>query len=180
MSFSVENVLSNSSFLMTLSRSTFQRFRLSDRSRDGQSVLRSLIGPDRSLGNFWKSNKAVLPIFCSTTELIKDQKVAGNIPSNIDVETKKIGLELILGYLLAEIAELRKENAEIPELREKLLKFAEVEAENAKLKQIIEENARRDSENAELKSRVRELEARLSLLGFSCGWDGVVIWSDTK
>jgi hypothetical protein len=43
--------------------------------RDGQSVLRSLIGPDRSLGNFWKSNKAVLPIFCSTTELIKDQKV---------------------------------------------------------------------------------------------------------
>ena len=35
--------------------------------------------------------------------------------------------------LLAEIAELRKENAEIPELREKFLKFAEVEAENAKL-----------------------------------------------
>ena len=30
--------------------------------------------------------------------------------------------------LLAEIAELRKENAEIPELREKFLKFAEVEA----------------------------------------------------
>src|SRR5947208_1810308 len=40
--------------------------------------------------------------------------------------------------LLAEVAELRKENAEIPELREKLLKFAEVEAENAKLRQIIE------------------------------------------
>ena len=35
--------------------------------------------------------------------------------------------------LLAEIAELRKENVEIPELREKLLKFAEVEAENARL-----------------------------------------------
>ena len=52
------------------------------------------------------------------------------------------------------------ENAEIPELREKLLKFAEVEAENAKLKQIIEENARRDSENAELESRVGELEAK--------------------
>ena len=66
--------------------------------------------------------------------------------------------------LLAEIAELRKENAEIPELREKLLKFAEVEAENAKLKQIIEENARRDAENTELESRVRELEARLALL----------------
>ena len=36
--------------------------------------------------------------------------------------------------LIAEIAELRKENAEIPELREKLLKFAEVEAKNARLK----------------------------------------------
>jgi len=44
--------------------------------RDGQSVLRSLIGPDRSLGNFQKSNKAVLPIFCGTIELIKDWKVA--------------------------------------------------------------------------------------------------------
>src|SRR5579859_5602603 len=66
--------------------------------------------------------------------------------------------------LLAEIAKLRKENAEIPELREKLLRFSEVEAENAKLRQIIEENARRDSENAELKSRVGELEARLAIL----------------
>ena len=64
--------------------------------------------------------------------------------------------------------------AEIPELREKLLKFAEVEAENAKLKQIIEENARRDSENAELKSRVGELEARLSLL------DRVQLWMGKK
>jgi hypothetical protein len=60
--------------------------------------------------------------------------------------------------LLAEIAELRKENTEIPELREKLLKFDEVEAENAKLKQIIEENARRDAENAEHKIRIEELE----------------------
>src|SRR5438105_6291214 len=59
--------------------------------------------------------------------------------------------------LLAEIAELRKENAEIPELREKLLKFAEVEAENAKLRQIIEENAKRDAENAELKTEVARL-----------------------
>ena len=59
--------------------------------------------------------------------------------------------------LLAEIAELRKENAKIPELRERLLRFAEVEAENAK-KQIIEENARRETENNELKSRVGELE----------------------
>src|SRR6266496_5143800 len=36
--------------------------------------------------------------------------------------------------LLVEITELRKENAEIPELREKLLKFAEVEAEKVELR----------------------------------------------
>ena len=75
--------------------------------------------------------------------------------------------------LLAEIAELRKENAEIPELRGKLLIFAEVEAENARLKQIIEGNARRDSENAELKSRVGELEARLALLEQGSAVDGM-------
>ncbi|CAG8609057.1 7515_t:CDS:2 [Gigaspora rosea] len=63
--------------------------------------------------------------------------------------------------LLAEIAELRKENAKIPELREKLQRFAEVEAENAKLRQIIEENARRETENNELKSR---LENRVAML----------------
>jgi hypothetical protein len=82
--------------------------------------------------------------------------------------------------LLAEIAELRKENAEIPELREKLLKFeaenteipdlrrkfAEIEAERAELKariaellkQGVEENKRLDAENAELKVRIIELE----------------------
>ncbi|RGB21864.1 hypothetical protein C1646_822771 [Rhizophagus diaphanus] len=40
--------------------------------------------------------------------------------------------------LLVEITELRKENAEIPELREKLLKFAEVEAEKVKLRRELE------------------------------------------
>src|ERR1044072_5424516 len=75
--------------------------------------------------------------------------------------------------LLVEITELRKENAEIPELREKLLRFAEVEAENARLKQIIEENARRDAENAELKSRVGELEVRLALLEQGSAVDGM-------
>jgi hypothetical protein len=82
--------------------------------------------------------------------------------------------------LLAEIAELRKENAEIPELREKLLKFeaenteipdlrrkfAEIESEKVELKariaellrQSVEENKRRDAENAELKTRIIELE----------------------
>ena len=39
--------------------------------------------------------------------------------------------------LLVEITELRKENAEIPELREKLLKFAEVEAEKVKLRREL-------------------------------------------
>src|ERR1044071_4556123 len=77
--------------------------------------------------------------------------------------------------LLAEIAELRKENAEIPELREKLLKFAEVEVENVRLKQIIEENARRDAENVELKSRVGELEARLALLEQGSAVDEMVL-----
>ena len=77
--------------------------------------------------------------------------------------------------LLAEIAKLRKENAEIPELREKLLRFAKVEAENTKLKQIIEENARHDSENAELKSRVGELEARLALLEQGSAVDGMAL-----
>ncbi|RGB22244.1 hypothetical protein C1646_776424 [Rhizophagus diaphanus] len=57
--------------------------------------------------------------------------------------------------LLAEIAELRKENTEIPKLREK---FAEVEAKNAKLRQIIEENSRRDAENAKQRARIEELE----------------------
>jgi predicted nuclease with TOPRIM domain len=66
--------------------------------------------------------------------------------------------------LLAEIAELRKENAEIPELSEKLLRFAEVEAENAKLRQIIEENARRDVRVEELEQKNTELEARLAIL----------------
>ncbi|CAG8778265.1 10872_t:CDS:2, partial [Dentiscutata erythropus] len=47
------------------------------------------------------------------------------------------------------------ENAEILELKKKLLKFDEIEAENKRLRQIIEENCRRD---AEFKSRIEELE----------------------
>ncbi|CAG8649844.1 7183_t:CDS:1, partial [Diversispora eburnea] len=43
------------------------------------------------------------------------------------------------------------ENAEIPELRNKLLKFAEAEVENKRLRQIIKENSRCD---AEFKSRI--------------------------
>ncbi|RGB23088.1 hypothetical protein C1646_822261 [Rhizophagus diaphanus] len=70
--------------------------------------------------------------------------------------------------LLAEIAELRKKNDKIPVLEKK---FAEVEAENARLKQIIEENA----ENAELKSRVGELEARLALLEQGSAVNGMAL-----
>ncbi|CAG8639101.1 14508_t:CDS:10 [Cetraspora pellucida] len=69
----------------------------------------------------------------------------------------------------------KEEKTEIPELREKLLRFAEVEAENVRLKQIIEENARRDAENAELKSRVRELETRLALLEQGSAVNGMTL-----
>ncbi|POG57726.1 hypothetical protein GLOIN_2v1886361, partial [Rhizophagus irregularis DAOM 181602=DAOM 197198] len=102
---------------------------------------------------------------------------------NYSISYKKLSLNMqstdslreLNAKLLTEIAELMKENDEIPELKEKLLRFAEVEAENAKLKQIIEENARRDSENAELKSRVGELEARLALLEQSSAVDGMAL-----
>ena len=80
--------------------------------------------------------------------------------------------------LLAEIAELRKENAEIPELKEKLLKFAEVEAENAKLRQIIEENAKHDAENAEHKIRIEELEKNSAdISAENAGQKHLVLWT---
>ena len=51
--------------------------------------------------------------------------------------------------LLAEIAELRKENAKIPELEKKLLKFAKIEAEKMELRR-------------ELKARSDELEKTIA------------------
>src|SRR4051812_15173146 len=62
--------------------------------------------------------------------------------------------------LLAEIAELRKENAEIPDLKRK---FAEIESEKVELKariaellrQAVEESERRDVENAEIRAESR-------------------------
>ncbi|PKK69251.1 hypothetical protein RhiirC2_866850 [Rhizophagus irregularis] len=78
--------------------------------------------------------------------------------------------------LLAEIAELRKENAEIrvkndelkdnaevPNLRRKLAEFESEKVElkakiNELLRQAVEESKRRDVENAELKARIEELE----------------------
>ncbi|GBC03973.1 hypothetical protein RclHR1_05430003 [Rhizophagus clarus] len=54
------------------------------------------------------------------------------------------------GSLRQRIAELEAENAEIPELRKKVV---EVETENMKLKWIMA-----DLENTEFKTRVEELE----------------------
>ncbi|CAB5378178.1 uncharacterized protein OCT59_010565 [Rhizophagus irregularis] len=71
--------------------------------------------------------------------------------------------------LLVKITILKKENAEIPELR---LKF---ETENARLKQIIKENTRHNTKNAELKSRVGKLEAKLALLEQGSAVDGIVL-----
>ena len=82
--------------------------------------------------------------------------------------------------LLAEIAELRKENAKISELKKENAelkdknaeipdlkrKFAEIESEKVELKariaellrQAVEESKRRDVENAELRTRIEKLE----------------------
>src|SRR5436305_3719833 len=110
---------------------------------------------------FFYINKSIIPIvtFCHgffiyANELLNYSVLYKKLLSNMQsIDSLR---ELNFKFL-AEIAELRKENAEIPELREKLLKFAEVEAENAKLRQIIEENAKRDAENAELKTEVARL-----------------------
>src|SRR3954447_24588378 len=94
-------------------------------------------------------NKLVIPMrtlprfFIYTNELLNYSILYKKLLSNMQSIDS---LRELNAKLLAEIAELRKENTEIPELREKLLRFVEVEAENARLKQIIEENARRDAE----------------------------------
>src|ERR1043165_2899967 len=50
-------------------------------------------------------------------------------------------------------------NDSLRELNAKLLaEIGELKSENAKLRRIIEENARRDAENAEHKVRIEELE----------------------
>src|SRR5256885_6157687 len=60
--------------------------------------------------------------------------------------------------LLVEITELRKENAEIPELREKLLKFAEVEAEKVKLRRELE------AKNDELYKTIADFSSKIGKL----------------
>ncbi|CAG8701078.1 44595_t:CDS:2, partial [Gigaspora margarita] len=65
--------------------------------------------------------------------------------------------------LLADIAELRKKNAKIPDLRRM---FAEIEAKRTELKariarllrQSVEENKMHDAKNAKLKTRIEELK----------------------
>ena len=52
-------------------------------------------------------------------------------------------------------SELRKENAKIPELREKLLKFAEVEAEKVKLKREL------DVKNNELYKTIADFSSKM-------------------
>ncbi|GES93541.1 hypothetical protein GLOIN_2v1736632 [Rhizophagus clarus] len=54
---------------------------------------------------------------------------------------------------------LRKENADFPKFRTKLLKFSEVKAENSKLRHITEENTRRETENNELKPRLQHVNS---------------------
>src|SRR5438045_64497 len=121
-------------------------------------------------------NKSVIPMrisprfFIYANELLNYSISYKKLSSNMQSTDS---LRELNAMLLAEIAKLRKENTEIPELREKLLRFAEVETENARLKQIIEENAKRDAENAEFKSRVGELEARLALLEQGSTVDGM-------
>ena len=81
--------------------------------------------------------------------------------------------------LLAEIAELRKENTKISELKKENAeisdfkrKFVKIEFEKVKLKakivnllrQAVEENKRCDVENAKLKARIKELEKNKTVI----------------
>lgn len=57
---------------------------------------------------------------------------------------------------------LEAENAEISELKKKLVKFAELEAENAKLRQIIKENTELKAEVAKLRHDIEEIKLQTS------------------
>src|SRR6266498_1845174 len=64
--------------------------------------------------------------------------------------------------LLAEIAELKKVNAKIPELREKLLKFAKVEAEKVKLRREFKaKNDKLYKTIADFSSKIGKLNAEI-------------------
>ena len=79
---------------------------------------------------FFYINKSVIPMrilprfFIYTNELLNYSILYKKLLSNMQSIDS---LRELNSKLLTEIAELRKENAEIPELKEKLLKFAEVE-----------------------------------------------------
>ena len=78
-----------------------------------------------------------------------------------NTQSKIDSLQELNSQLIATIAELRKENAKIPELEKK---FAEIKSENMKLKQIIEENVKRDVRVEELEQKNKELKARLAVV----------------
>src|ERR1043166_8600248 len=121
-------------------------------------------------------NKSVIPMrisprfFIYANELLNYSISYKKLSSNMQFTDS---LRELNAKLLAEIAELRKENAKISELKkenaeipELKRKFAEIEAEKVELKariaellrQAVEESKRRDVENAELKARIEELE----------------------
>jgi hypothetical protein len=85
-------------------------------------------------------------------------------PSELEVLKQRITeLEAKNAKLEVENAELRKENTEIPDLRNKLSVFdaeiAELKRRNAETLRVNDEyNKRRDAENAKLKARIEELE----------------------
>src|SRR4051812_29422150 len=71
-------------------------------------------------------------------------------------------LRKLITKFLAKILELRKENTEIPELREKLIKFAEVEAKKMELRR-------------KLKARTDELEKIIANSSAKIGKLNVII-----
>src|SRR5436305_12318632 len=126
---------------------------------------------------FFYINKSIIPIvtFCHgffiyANELLNYSILYKKLLSNMQSIDS---LRELNSKLLAEIAELRKENTKISELKKENAeipdlkrKFAEIESEKFELKariaellrQAVEESKRRDVENAELKARIEELE----------------------
>ena len=91
----------------------------------------------------------------------------------IELEAKNDKLE-------AEIAELRKENTEIPSLRIKLSVFdaeiAELKRRNVEFLRANEEyNERRDAENAKLRARIEELRKEYGEIGSGYAHDPITI-----
>src|SRR2546423_5813868 len=98
----------------------------------------------------------ILPrFFIYATELLNYSILYKKLLSNMQSTDS---LRELNAKLLVEITELRKENAEIPELREKLLKFAEVEAEKVKLRRELE------AKNDELYKTIADFSSKIGKL----------------